>query len=111
LARQYGLRVYEFANAGNHLHILVRARRRVHLQHFLRAFAGIVARRVTGAEKGRPVGKFWDLLAYSRIVTWGRDFVGVRAYVIGNEVERRRAPPGIVPLRGRTLAELECRRE
>src|SRR5689334_21964800 len=28
LARRYGVRVYEFANAKNHLHLLIRARRR-----------------------------------------------------------------------------------
>src|SRR3954454_7748880 len=48
-ARRHGIRVYEFANVGSHLHLLVRARRREAFQGFLRAFAGLVARRVTGA--------------------------------------------------------------
>jgi hypothetical protein len=85
--------IYEFANAGNHLHLLIRAKCRFALQDFLRAFAGVVARLITGARKGRPIGKFWDFLAYSRVVTWGRDFFGVRAYIVQNELGNDRAHP------------------
>jgi REP element-mobilizing transposase RayT len=92
-ARRYEIRIYEFANAGNHLHLLVRARCRVGLQNFLRVFAGIVARRMTGARKGLRAGPFWDMLAYSRVMSWGRDFFGVRAYVVQNELEALRLVP------------------
>jgi REP element-mobilizing transposase RayT len=84
-AHRYGIKIYEFANAGNHLHLLLRSRCRLALQNFLRVFAGVTARRLTGARRGHPVGAFWEYLAYSRIVTWGRDFLGVRAYVAANE--------------------------
>jgi REP element-mobilizing transposase RayT len=86
-ARRYSVRIYEFANAGNHVHLLLRVKCREALQNFLRTFAGITARLVTGARKGWAVGRFWDWLAYSRIVHWGRDFRGVRAYVVQNEWE------------------------
>jgi hypothetical protein len=105
-AKRYGIRVYGFANAGNHLHLVVRTYSRLALQDFLRTFAGVTARRLTGARKGRPVGRFWDLLAYSRIVAWGRDYLGVRAYIAINETEgaglippRRRASRGFKPSR------------
>jgi REP element-mobilizing transposase RayT len=96
-ARRYAVRLYEFANAGNHLHLLLRPTCRIGLQNFLRVFAGVSARLVTRARKGRPIGRFWDFLAYSRIVQWGRDFFGVRTYVRDNELEphasiRRRSP-------------------
>src|SRR5882672_7466900 len=83
MARRFGIRVYDFANVGTHLHLLVRARRRDEFQAFLRSFAGVVARRVTGARRGRPLdgGRFWSTLAWSRVVTWGRDFAGVRHYI------------------------------
>jgi hypothetical protein len=97
--RRFDLRVYEFANVGNHLHLLLRCKCRLALQNFLRAFAGVTARFITGARKGRPIGRFWDFLSYSRIVAWGRDFSGVRAYVIRNALEAR----GIVPYRVRSL--------
>jgi REP element-mobilizing transposase RayT len=87
MARRFGVRVYEFANVGSHLHMLVRARRREAFQNFLRSFAGIVARRVTGARRGRPAGAFFSGLAWSRVVSWGRDCLGVRHYIFRNEIE------------------------
>src|SRR5882724_11351435 len=65
-----GVRVYDFANVGSHLHLLVRARRRDAFQAFLRSFAGIVARGITGARRGRPSGRFFDGIAWSRVVSW-----------------------------------------
>jgi REP element-mobilizing transposase RayT len=87
MAHRFGVRVYDFANVGSHLHLLVRVRRRDAFQAFLRAFAGIVARRVTGAKRGRPAGPFFSGLAWSRVVAWGRDYLGVRHYVFRNEIE------------------------
>jgi hypothetical protein len=88
-ARRSGIRVYEFANVGSHLHLLLRARRREDFQAFLRSFAGLVARRVTGARRGRPLGAgpFWSALAWSRVVAWGRDCIGVRHYILRNQIE------------------------
>lgn len=87
MARRFGVRVYDFANVGSHLHLLIRARRRDTFQAFLRSFAGIVARRVTGARRGRPAGQFFSGLAWSRVVVWGRDYMGVRHYIFRNEIE------------------------
>ena len=87
MAHRFGVRVYDYANVGTHLHLLVRARRRETFQAFLRSFAGIVARRVTGARRGRPSGRFFSALAWSRVVAWGRDYLGVRHYVFRNEIE------------------------
>jgi REP element-mobilizing transposase RayT len=86
-AARYRIRVYEFANADNHLHLLLRTSTRLELQNFLRAFAGVTARLITRARKGFRVGRFWDFLSYSRVVTWGRDFRTVRSYVIENRFE------------------------
>lgn len=83
-ARRTGVRIYDFANVGSHLHLLVRSRRREAFQAFLRSFAGIVARRVTAARKGGP---FWSALAWSRVVTWGRDYWTVRQYIFRNDIE------------------------
>src|SRR6267378_6428069 len=70
MAYRFGIRIYDFANVGTHMHLLVRARRRDSFQAFLRSFAGIVARRVTGARRGRPSGRFFSALAWSRVVGW-----------------------------------------
>jgi len=87
MAHRFDIRVYDFANVGNHLHLVIRARRREHFQNFLRSFAGIVARRVTGARRACPSGRFFEHLAWSRVVAWGRDYLGVRHYVFRNRIE------------------------
>jgi REP element-mobilizing transposase RayT len=93
-ASRHGVKVYDFANVGSHLHLLVRVRRREAFQAFLRAFAGIVARRITGAKKGLPLrgGPFWSALAWSRVVAWGRDYWGVRHYIFRNQIEATVGP-------------------
>lgn len=72
-ARRFGIRILRFSNSGSAIHLIVRPRRRGDLQAFLRTATGLLARAVTGAKKGRPVGKFWDHLAYSRVLDWDSD--------------------------------------
>jgi REP element-mobilizing transposase RayT len=92
MARRFDVRIYDFANVGSHLHLVLRVRRREAFQGFLRSFAGIVARRITGAERGRRSGHFFDGLAWSRIVGWGRDYLGLRHYVFRNQIEGALGP-------------------
>lgn len=87
MARRFDIRIYDFANVGSHLHIVLRARRRDAFQGFLRSFAGIVARRITGARRAHPSGRFFTGLAWTRVVNWGRDFLGLRHYVFRNQIE------------------------
>jgi REP element-mobilizing transposase RayT len=74
LAKRHKIKIFEFVNGGDQLHLLVRAQSRPGFQAFLRAFAGLTARAVTGAKKGKPAGKFWDALTFSRVVAWGEEF-------------------------------------
>jgi REP element-mobilizing transposase RayT len=87
--RRNRIKVYDFANVGSHVHLLVRARRREDFQAFLRSFAGIIARKITGARRGSPLrgGHFWSGLAWSRVVTWGRAYWAVRRYIFHNQIE------------------------
>jgi hypothetical protein len=87
LGPRFGVRVYRFANAGNHLHLLIRGRTRAGIQNYLRTAAALIARAVTRACRGRPVGKFWDGLAWSRVVGWGRDFATTSRYLLRNTLE------------------------
>jgi REP element-mobilizing transposase RayT len=86
-AQRRGITLYRFANVGNHLHLLVKARDKASFQAFLREVSGRIALLVTGARKGNPVGKFWDHLAWSRLVSWGREFATVSRYLIKNLFE------------------------
>ena len=42
---------------------------------------------MTGARKGRPFGKFWDALAFTRVLKSRRDFLHVDRYIEGNQIE------------------------
>ncbi|MEK7357698.1 MAG: transposase [Bdellovibrionota bacterium] len=86
-AGRSNIKIHKVANVGNHLHLLISFKTRKSFQRFMREISGIIARKVTGARKGKPFGKFWDLLAHSRVVTGLRGFRAALNYVFLNQVE------------------------
>ncbi|MGK5083874.1 transposase [Bdellovibrionota bacterium FG-1] len=98
LAKHWGVRLYRYANVGNHIHLLIRVPSRAVWKRFLREFAGGIALIVTGAKKGAALARnktgrgFWDHLAFSRIVQFGRDFEGMGRYLIKNLFEASGIP-------------------
>jgi len=81
VAVKWGLKLYRYSNVGNHLHLLVITPSRLAFQNFLRELAGSIARSIQGK------GKFWDLLAFSRVVEWGRDLRNLETYFVKNLFE------------------------
>jgi REP element-mobilizing transposase RayT len=98
LAQRWGVRLYRYANVGNHIHLLIKVPSRAVWQRFLRELTGGIAIIVTAAKKGAALthnktGRgFWDHLAFTRIVHFGRDFAGVSGYVIKNLFEAAGVP-------------------
>ena len=98
LARRWGVRVYRYANVGNHIHLLIRVPSRAVWQRFLRELAGGIAIIVTCAKKGSALAPnasgrgFWDHLAFTRIVRFGRDYENVGRYLIKNLFEAAGVP-------------------
>lgn len=113
-SRRFHVRIYEKAICGNHIHLLIKAPSRKQLQNFFRVLAGQIAQEIlnkyplqkhetkafwggTPHRNGRGTrGKvqhlknqrtFWSLILYTRIVSWGRDYLTVKAYVIQNTKE------------------------
>ncbi|MBI2606582.1 MAG: hypothetical protein HYW49_10950 [Deltaproteobacteria bacterium] len=102
LKLRWNVSVYRYANVGNHLHLLIRAKTRKQWQGFIRELAGGIAMIVTGARKGAAFPRdqmarskaacvtesakraFWDHLVFTRIVRFGRDFNNVARYVATN---------------------------
>lgn len=101
-----GVTIRSFANAGNHLHLIVSPHSRRSFKRFIRASTGLIARKTLGAERNSPWRKpsrdrsgavltdtarsptrFWDARPFTRIVTWGRDYSGVKNYLELNRVE------------------------
>lgn len=104
-SRLFGVKVYNYAIAGNHLHLLIKGPDRESLQNFFRVFAGHTAQNILkSCPLPKPAGgapassrskskcrknqrRFWSYLLYSRIVTWGREFKIVDQYIERNILE------------------------
>jgi|SRR6185312_1619615 len=118
-SRRFHIRIYEKAICGNHIHLAVKGRTRFELQNFFRVVAGHVAQEILqlyplqkherggapGRLKGHPKNrrKFWGLLLYSRIVSWGRDFETVKRYIIQNVKESL----GLIPYQARKKSRFQ----
>jgi REP element-mobilizing transposase RayT len=114
---RFQVKVYEYAIQGNHIHLLIKAQSREGMQNFFRVIAGHSAQRIlkefplsqnvggalgygenrarggasgygerrVGCKKNQRV--FWSYLVYSRVVSWGREFDTVTAYIQKNTLE------------------------
>lgn len=105
LGKAKGVRIYRFANSGNHVHLILLPRSRQAFQAFIRALSGLITRLVLKSERGKPadLSKFWDARPYTRIVEWGREFKAVTAYVLQNTLEAL----GFIPYQPRS--ERSCK--
>jgi REP element-mobilizing transposase RayT len=77
--KKHGIRIYEYANAGNHLHILIRVTNRRLWAAFIRELTGRIAYRL----------KFkWEQRPFTRIVGgWRKAFQGMKQYIEYNGME------------------------
>ena len=88
-AKRDGLKIHGFENMGNHIHAVVSFQNRDGFRKFLRVISGLIARLVTGAQRGKAFGKrFWDQLAFTRVVNGQSDFKSLMNYLKKNDIER-----------------------
>lgn len=86
-SQRFGIRIAKFSNVGNHLHLALRFKNRASFQGFLISLSGMLARAITRARKGRPFGKFWDELAFTRVLASKIEEFFLREYIQANIVE------------------------
>jgi hypothetical protein len=87
-ARKFGIKIQDFANVGNHLHLKIKISSRENFQKFLKAITTLIARKVTGAKKGKPFGRpFWEGLAFTRIITSSLQELNLKGYIQANRLE------------------------
>jgi REP element-mobilizing transposase RayT len=67
-AKKFGILIGESVNMGNHIHLRLKASSRLGFQNFLRSVTTGIARKVTGARRGKKFGRFWQGLAYTRVI-------------------------------------------
>jgi len=88
-ARRFHVKIHGLENVGTHIHVIASFPKRECFGHFLRTVTALIAREITGARKGRPFGKrFWDDLAFTRVITGWRDLRGMKNYLFKNALER-----------------------
>ena len=88
-ARKNFITIGDGVNMGNHFHLKMKCQSRKYFQTFLRSITGKIARLVTGAQKGKPFGKrFWDMLAFSRVLTSTYEVFLLNTYLNANRKER-----------------------
>lgn len=87
-ATKYGVKIHSMANVGNHLHIHIQLANRFTYRSFIRAITAAIAMAVTGASRWNKLGiKFWDYRPFTRVIVGLRAFLGMRDYVLINEIE------------------------
>lgn len=96
VAKRFRIRVKLYQNVGNHLHLVTQAASRREFQNFLRVLPQAVAFLITGTRKGNPVGRFWDDLASTRVVQWGRDWFQTKQYLEKNRIEAAGVPRDVI---------------
>ncbi len=87
-SRKFFIEILEFVNMGNHLHLKVRFKEPKKFQQFLKSFTSLLARKITGAKKGHKFGKFWDGLAFTRVITSRFEELQLKGYFEGNHLQR-----------------------
>ena len=102
LAKEYGIKIHEFGNAGDHLHLLIRLKNRSSFAPFIRALSGMIALQVTRANKLTKLKeKFWDYRPWTRILELKKAYSLAKDALIQNHL----AAIGYLAYRPRTLYE------
>ena len=86
-AKRHGVRLMSYVIMSNHLHIKIKASVKRGMQNFLRRIGSIIAQGVTKARKGRPFGKFWEALVFSRVLSSRSEELILERYFEANRIE------------------------
>ena len=104
LAKRFGVRVYQAAIQGNHIHLVLRIPHRIQYKAFIKVLSSKIALQIMGAPSfalflenlGRSSGGdglakrkngFWELRPFTRVLNWGKDFRKCCAYLAQNTLE------------------------
>lgn len=80
-AKKYGVRVYEFANVGNHLHMVARVTN-------IRLWAAFIRELASGIVQALGLTGYWKHRPFTRIIRgWRRAFQDAKEYVHLNVLE------------------------
>lgn len=88
IARKHGVKLYEYANVGNHLHMVICVKKLRLWAAFIRELSGRVAQLAQGLKGPQKGRKFWSQRPFTRIIRgWKKPFQIARQYVNLNFLE------------------------
>ena len=99
-AKKFGVRIDQMVNMGNHFHLKIKISSREGMGQFLKSTTTQIARKLTGARRGKPFGRFWQGLAFTRVLMSSLEELHLRGYFEANRVEAQQS----------TKARQECLR-
>lgn len=88
-ASQNKITIYSSSVQKDHIHYCLKIECKESYKKFIRSLTGILSRKLG---KG-----LWKHPPYTRIGSWGRDFNGIKRYILQNELEAR----GLIPYQPR----------
>ncbi|MBS1971979.1 MAG: transposase [Bdellovibrionales bacterium] len=86
-SKKWGVQIAEVVNVGNHLHIKLKFKYREGFQNFLRSVTALIARKITNARRGHAAGKFWQGLAFTRVIKTHIEELQLRGYFKANRLQ------------------------
>lgn len=94
-SKKYHIRIYSYANVGNHLHLHIKLSNRQQYKAFIRAISSAIMMKVTGMNrwakesvKEKLSGKrFWTLRPYSRVLKSFKERLSLKDYIEINKLE------------------------
>ena len=107
--KRYGVKLIEYSNNFNHLHMLVKFSSRAAYLRFIRSITGHLALAVSGANKKKSLQTifgakgFWDFRPFTRVIRSWRGYRIALDYLTLNQLEAE----GILPKRSGRLREVE----
>lgn len=89
-SKKFGVTLADGANVGNHLHLKIKIQNRESFQKFLKSVTCLIARQVTGACRGKKFGRFWQGLAFTRVLTSSLEELNLKGYINANRIQAGR---------------------
>ncbi|MGE0631502.1 MAG: transposase [Pseudobdellovibrionaceae bacterium] len=88
--QRFGVKVFQFTNGGDHIHLLVKLKSRRSWNLFIRSLTSEITLITTGTNKLKALKKrFWDQRPFTRVIEWkpgyqlSKDFVVRKLIALG----------------------------
>jgi REP element-mobilizing transposase RayT len=85
-ADKYNIKIYDLALNWSHIHAMILIPTREAYKAFIKTLTSLIVELIS-KQRGRKLTQIFDLLPYTRILSWGREFKKVLEYIIQNQME------------------------